>query len=366
MFYLLLAFVSSFLACYFLIKLSTQRALDHTEGVQKFHSWRAIRLGGVALMISLITSGIAFHLSGKDFAKEYILVVLSSLPVFLGGLAEDLTKKVGPKTRLFMAFISGILAFLLLGVHLTRTDVPILDYVLSNYLIFSVLFTSFALAGVSNAVNIIDGFNGLASGVLIISLLAYAYVSYLLGDFFLLYLSLTLTFALIGFFFWNFPFGYIFLGDGGAYLLGFLAGLLGVLVVERHSEVSPWFPLLLLLYPIYETIFSILRRKLMRGFSPFQPDAIHLHTLIYKRVVMKHIGNLLPTFLINSLTSPYLWFMTFICVIPAVLFWNKTILLMLFSILFMLFYTWLYFRIVRFKTPEFLTLPLKILKERLQ
>jgi UDP-GlcNAc:undecaprenyl-phosphate GlcNAc-1-phosphate transferase len=113
LFYLLLAFLSSFLACYFLLKLSTQRALDHTEGVQKFHSWRAVRLGGVALMISLITSGIAFYLSGKDFTKEYILVILSSLPVFLGGLAEDLTKKVGPKSRLFMAFISGILAFLI-------------------------------------------------------------------------------------------------------------------------------------------------------------------------------------------------------------------------------------------------------------
>jgi UDP-N-acetylmuramyl pentapeptide phosphotransferase/UDP-N-acetylglucosamine-1-phosphate transferase len=339
LFYLLLAFLSSFLVCYFLLKLSTQRALDHTEGVQKL---------------------------GKDFAKEYLLVILSSLPVFLGGLAEDLTKKVGPKTRLLMAFISGILAFLLLGIHLTRTDVPVLDFVLSNSLIFSVLFTSFALAGVSNAVNIIDGFNGLASGVLIISFLAYAYVSYLLGDFFLLYLSLTITFALIGFFFWNFPFGYIFLGDGGAYLLGFLAGLFGVLVVERHPEVSPWFPFLLLLYPIYETIFSILRRKLMRGFSPFQPDAIHLHSLIYKRVVMKHIGSLLPTFLTNSLTSPYLWFITFIYVIPAVLFWNRTNFLVLFSILFMLFYTWLYFRIFKFKTPELLTLPLKVLKEWLQ
>jgi UDP-N-acetylmuramyl pentapeptide phosphotransferase/UDP-N-acetylglucosamine-1-phosphate transferase len=265
-----------------------------------------------------------------------------------------------------MAFISGILAFLLLGIHLTRTDVPILDYVLSNYLIFSVLFTSFALAGVSNAVNIIDGFNGLASGVLIISFLAYAYVSYLLGDFFLLYLSLTITFALIGFFFWNFPFGYIFLGDGGAYLLGFLAGLLGVLVVERHSEVSPWFPFLLLLYPIYETIFSIIRKKFMRDTSPFEPDPIHLHMLFYKRLIKPNVGNALPTFLTNSLTSPYLWFITFICVIPAVLFWNRTIFLVLFSILFMLFYTWLYFRIVRFKTPEFLTLPLKILKEWLQ
>jgi UDP-N-acetylmuramyl pentapeptide phosphotransferase/UDP-N-acetylglucosamine-1-phosphate transferase len=105
----------------------------------------------------------------------------------------------------------------------------------------------------------------------------------------LLYLSLTLTFALIGFFFWNLPFGYIFLGDGGAYLLGFLAGLLGVLVVERHPEVSPWFPLLLLLYPIYETIFSIIRKKFMRNASPFEPDPIHLHMLFYKRLIKPNV-----------------------------------------------------------------------------
>ncbi len=366
MFYLLLTFISSLFTFYVLLKLSTQRALDHTEGIQKFHNWRAIRLGGVALMLSFIISGIAFYASGKDFAKEYALVILSSLPVFLGGLAEDLTKKVGPKPRLLMAFISGILAFLLLDIHLTRVDFPILDHFLSNYLIFSVLFTSFSLAGVSNAVNIIDGFNGLASGVMIMVFFAYAYVSYLFGDFFLLYLSLTIAFALIGFFFWNFPFGYIFLGDCGAYLLGFLGGLLGVLLVERHSEVSPWFPLLLLLYPIYETIFSILRRKLMRDFSPFEPDAIHLHTLIYKRIVRVNVGNLLPTFLTNSLTSPYLWLMSLLCITPAVLFWNKTILLVFFSVVFILFYIWIYLRIVRFKTPEFLTIPLSILKEWLE
>jgi hypothetical protein len=123
---------------------------------------------------------------------------------------------------------------------------------------------------------------------------------------------------------------------------------------------------LLLLYPIYETIFSIIRKKFMRKISPFEPDAIHLHMLFYKRLIKPNFSNTLPTFLTNSLTSPYLWFITFICVIPAVLFWNRTILLMLFSIFFMLFYTWLYFRIVRFKTPEFLILPLKILKERLR
>jgi len=276
-------------------------------------------------MVSLIITSLSFALSQKDFSKNYFLLVLSSLPVFLGGLLEDLTKKIGPKLRLLCAIFSGFLVYLLLGKTLSRVDLPGFDYLLKNYAFFSLLFTAFGLAGVANAVNIIDGFNGLASGVCLMVFLSYSYVSFIVGDTFLLYTSLTIASAILGFFFWNFPFGYIFLGDGGAYLLGFLAGAIGVLLVERHQDVSAWFPFLLLLYPIYETIFSIIRKKFMRDTSPFEPDPIHLHMLFYKRLIKLNFSDTLPTFLTNSLTSPYLWFITFICVIPAVLFWNRTI-----------------------------------------
>lgn len=363
MLYLILAFLASFFTCLLLVKRASSSFLDSQEGVQKFHQWNAVRIGGLSLLTSLIITSSAFALSQKDYSKNHFFLVLSSLPVFLGGLLEDLTKKIGPKLRLLCAMFSGFLVYLLLGEALSRVDLPGFDYLLKNYVLFSLLFTAFALAGVANAINIIDGFNGLASGVCLMVFLSYSYVSFIVGDTFLLYTSLTIASAILGFFFWNFPFGYIFLGDGGAYLLGFLAGAIGVLLVERHQDVSAWFPFLLLLYPIYETIFSIIRKKFMRNTSPFEPDAIHLHMLFYKRLIKQNVGNALPTFLANSLTSPYLWFMELLCVVPALLFWNNTYLLMLFSLLFIFFYTWLYFRIVRFKTPKVMKILLRRFKE---
>ena len=82
----------------------------------------------------------------------------------------------------------------------------------------------------------------------------------------------------------NYPRGRIFLGDGGAYLVGLVLAVLSVLLVHRNSGVSPWFPLVLLAYPIWETLFSMYRRK-ARGHSTGRADALHLHSLVYRRVV---------------------------------------------------------------------------------
>jgi len=352
MLYLIASFLISFLVCLLLIRLRPQKFRDFSEGEQKFHTWEAIRTGGVALYMALLVSAVAFYVGNKNFAKDTFLLLFVSLPVFMGGIWEDVTKKVNPTQRLVFAFLSGVLAGLFLNAHLTRVDVPVIDWFLSNSFLMSLLFTSFALSGVSNAINIIDGFNGLASGVGIIIFLSYAYVSFLLGDQFLLYLSLTYASALVGFLLWNFPFGLIFLGDGGAYLTGFLAGVIGVLIVSSHPEVSAWFPLTLLFYPVWETLFSMFRRKFLHGYDSTVADTKHFHSLIYKRLIKATFRSSVPPQLKNSLTSPYLWFMQILCTIPAILFWNNTPVLVLTCISFAIFYTWLYFRIVRFKTPK--------------
>ncbi len=164
--------------------------------------------------------------------------------------------------------------------------------------------------------------------------------------------------ATLGFFLWNYPFGYIFLGDGGAYFLGFISATMGVLLVNRHPDVSPWFPLLLLLYPVWETIFSIYRRKFLKKSPPHMPDAIHFHQLLYKRITKKLLGRELNNLERNYFTTPFLWIMGLLCFVPAVIFWKNTPALMVSSLSFIAFYTWLYSRIVKFKTPKIL----KILK----
>jgi UDP-GlcNAc:undecaprenyl-phosphate/decaprenyl-phosphate GlcNAc-1-phosphate transferase len=153
--------------------------------------------------------------------------------------------------------------------------------------------------------------------------------------------------------------GYIFLGDGGAYLIGFWIGVLSILLVNRNPQISPWFPILINLYPTTETLFSIYRRKIIRKSSATQPDGLHFHMLIYRRLV-KWITTEQPKKITrNALTAPYLWAMTLLTLLPALLFWEHSLPLILTSFLFVIFYIYLYMKLVRFQSPKFLILKKK-------
>src|SRR5690606_21514159 len=112
-----------------------------------------------------------------------------------------------------------------------------------------------------------------------------SYVAFQTHDTFVATAGLITAGAVLGFFVWNFPAGLIFLGDGGAYFLGFLVAALSMLLIGRNAEVSPLFPLLLCAYPLWETIFTMSRRRVVRGVAAGAPDGIHLHTLIHRRVM---------------------------------------------------------------------------------
>jgi UDP-N-acetylmuramyl pentapeptide phosphotransferase/UDP-N-acetylglucosamine-1-phosphate transferase len=219
--------------------------------------------------------------------------------------------------------------------------------------IVAIALTLLVVSGVANAVNIIDGFNGLAAMCALIMLLALAYVGLQLNDRLVVTVALIAAGATLGFFVWNFPAGLIFLGDGGAYLLGFVIAELGVLVIARHPGVSPLFPLLLCAYPVFETLFTMYRRKL-KGNSSSHPDGTHLHTLIHRRLVRPLLGEGAESSLRarNSMTSPYLWLLCSLSVIPAMLWFSSTAVLACFLVLFMVSYTALYWSIVRFKVPR--------------
>jgi UDP-N-acetylmuramyl pentapeptide phosphotransferase/UDP-N-acetylglucosamine-1-phosphate transferase len=231
-----------------------------------------------------------------------------------------------------------------------------LDWVASTAL-GAALLTAFSVAGIANSVNIIDGFNGLASMCVVIMLAALAYVGFQCNDLVVGQLALAGIGAVMGFFVWNFPAGLIFLGDGGAYFLGFLVAEISILLLHRNpGEVSPLFPLLVCIYPVFETLFSIYRRRFIRAVPPSMPDGIHLHSLIYRRVMRWAVGNRSAKALTrrNSMTSPYLWLLCMFSVVPAVIFWNNTAILALFLLVFACTYVALYWRIVRFKSPRWL------------
>jgi len=324
-------------------------------GVQKFHVRPVPRIGGVGILIGLVGATLQLFGPYPDVAVGILALVACGLPAFASGLIEDLTKRVSPSARLLATMAAAAITYFVLHVAVIRISVPPLDFLLS-YAAVSFVVTVLAVAALANAVNIIDGFNGLASMVALMMFASLAYVSFRLGDPIVLSASLIMMGAVLGFFIWNFPAGLIFLGDGGAYFIGFMLAELAISLVMRHREVSAWYPVLLFVYPIFETCFSIYRKKFVRGMSPGMPDGVHLHMLVYKRLMRWAVGTKTAHEITrrNSLTSPYLWMLCLIGVIPATLFWGHTVHLFAFVVLFALTYVWLYVSIVRFKAPRWL------------
>jgi UDP-GlcNAc:undecaprenyl-phosphate GlcNAc-1-phosphate transferase len=183
-----------------------------------------------------------------------------------------------------------------------------------------------------------------------------AFVSAQLGDTFLLTANLAMIGSLLGFLVWNWPGGKIFLGDGGAYLLGFWLAEMAVLIVARHPEVSVWFPMLLLIYPVFETLYSIYRRKVKRNLHPGHPDALHMHQMIYGRLVRTNIGSNKIAHKIkrNAKVAIYFWASNSVFALLACLLWDKTAWLVTLAITFCTLYSLLYASISRWKVPAFL------------
>ena len=361
--FLIVSFLTSLLVTFAVVRsgrLHGALSADHDlSGPQKFHALPVPRIGGLGVFVAVVLGTLFAQFAGTGAAPEAWLLVACSLPAFLSGIAEDLTKSMSPRRRLFFTAVSAALAVWLLNAVLRRSDIPGVDHLITMAP-FAVALTLLCVAGVANAVNIIDGFNGLASMCVLMILGGLAYVAFQVGDALVASMALLCTGAVLGFFVWNFPAGLIFLGDGGAYFLGFMVAELSVLLIARHGEVSPLFPLLACAYPIFETIFTMYRRKFVRGVATGAPDGIHLHTLIHRRLIRPraHIDSHERRQTVrNSMTSPYLWVLCLMSIVPSVLWWDSTRILTGFLLLFMLSYVWLYSRIVRFRTPKWLGFP---------
>lgn len=315
---------------------------DYTDGVQKFHSKPTPRVGGITILSGLI---VGWLFSPPLVQNELRIILWASLPAFFFGLVEDLTKKVSPRVRLIATMCSGLLAYLMTGLSITRVDIPGIDLFLS-WLPISIIFTVFAVAGIANSINIIDGFHGLAAGTVLVSLGSLGYTSYLAGDIVLAKICFVLAGIVFGFFLVNYPFGKIFLGDGGAYLLGFWVGWIAVVLVARNPGVSAWSAMLACAYPITEVVFSIYRR-IARGSNPGHPDRLHLHSLFKTRFVRKKFTNLALSHQ-NPVVSIFMWILAALPAFLGVVFYKNTLLCVISFIIFVIIYLFTYLKMVRF------------------
>ncbi|HUR41146.1 MAG TPA: glycosyltransferase [Verrucomicrobiae bacterium] len=280
------------------------------------------------------------------------LLILALLPAFGGGLVEDVTRRVSPGVRLLLTAVTASLAFSLAGVRLARSDMAWLDGLLA-FLPFSYMALLLAVAGVAHSVNLIDGYNGLAGGVTMIVLSALGVVGYRQGDLFVAAFCLIPAAATLGFLVLNWPRGKIFLGDGGAYVLGCIIALGAALLIMRNPGVSPWFAFALVVYPVWETLFSILRRVLIYRTHIGEPDARHLHSLVYRRLSWRWTGGRRKGHKAwrNSLTPVPFWVVNAGLACFAVAWCDDTRMQQLIAVLFVLGYCLAYWRLARLARP---------------
>ena len=287
---------------------------------QNFHEKSTPRAGGLGILL-----GMSLLLVLPLGLKFFLSIFLA----FLSGIVEDFHNSLSPKFRLSLQIAAAFFA-----IWLTNSVVTYLGLGINMPYWMGVIFSVFAIVGMMNAMNMIDGFHGLASGVILLILLSFAIVSYRQDNLEILSIVIISLGATLGFFILNFPKGKIFLGDGGAYLLGFIVAIIGIFLASKYESVSPWYVLAIFIYPVWEVVFSIIRR-LVRGHSALGADANHLHTLIYKHITH---NNPLTTLIILVTTLP---FMTIATIYPNLSKINLAV-ICCFILFYSIFYHYLY------------------------
>ena len=364
LFLLMLCAASTFLIAALLVRYSGDHSNHYGFSLpQRFHAGHVPRLGGAAMLVGCTVGWSWMVLSDTlklanmirlDGWMALSIWAVTLIPV-AGGILEDITQRLGVGLRLILTVAAALLAVSVLHLTIGRLGISWIDGPWASVPWLGIALAVIAISGLPHAFNLIDGYNGLAGIVALICSLALAYVALQVGDRQLAAMVLVLAGSTGGFLVWNYPRGLLFAGDGGAYLWGVVIAIVSVMLVLRHPTVSPWFPALLLIYPVWETIFSVYRKS-ARGSSPGLADALHFHQLIYRRIVrgVFHDDESRRMLMRNNRTSPYLWSFTLLTVVPAVLFWQNTVVLMAFCVLFIVSYVYAYMSIIRFKVPRWL------------
>lgn len=294
----------------------TERRGD-TNAVQSAHVRPTPRIGGLALIASLVPIAM---LLPEDLSSRFWLFTISVLPVALAGLAEDLGHPVPPIARLFAAGLSSVFVILILEIWLPRADVIGIDHLMA-WKPFAWMFTVFACAGICNAFNLIDGLNGLSSGIGVITAVGLAAIASNSGQTSFAELNLFVAAALLGFLVFNFPLGRIFLGDVGAYSLGHILAWSSIGLLIRVPELSTWAVLLVFFWPVADTLFAIYRRR-RAGRPTDRPDRLHYHQLVMRALEIMLIGRKHRS-LTNPLATLIILPMAAAPALAGVMFWNQ-------------------------------------------
>lgn len=287
------------------------------SGVQKIHLGEIPRFGGIIIYI-----GFNFYWLGSGpsfFANLLGDIIISTIPLLAISLKEDIFHNTPPIQRLVAILISaGLFLYLYDGLVFPDVDISFLSIIFNSYPL-TFIFFALAITALANGTNMIDGANGLAGLTIFCQVAAIAFLSFTVNDTEIIYISLFLMSFIFVFLLFNYPWGNIFLGDAGAYFFGFISGILCIIFFGRNPDLSPWNAILILFYPVMETIFSSFRKLLYEKKSPLQPDENHLHLKLFFLIQVSSVRRARIT---NGLVMPFLsiiW-LTPIAILPWVYF----------------------------------------------
>lgn len=269
---LIAAFVATIILTPFVKKLAFRIGAVDAPNYRKVHARIMPRLGGLAIFLGFII-GLGIYSYFGTLSKYSIAIMIGALIIVITGILDDMYE-ISAKAKMLGQLLAALVVIFVGGIQIDFINLPFGGQLDFGFL--SIPFTILWIVGITNAVNLIDGLDGLAAGVSTIALLTLSIMAFNLGDIFVLVMATILAASTIGFLFYNFHPAKIFMGDTGALFLGFMISVLALLGFKNVTVISLIIPVIMLGVPISDTFFAIVRRLRMKK-KWSDPDKSHLH-----------------------------------------------------------------------------------------
>lgn len=241
---------------------------------RKIHKGKISRLGGLAIFIAFLTSFGIFVLP-KNLTNSFNvwLYLAGMITIFLTGFIDDFSN-IRARYKLVLQIISAVLVA---SSGLVIKEFPLFSFLFDDHGVMSFLYTVAWIVMFMNAINLIDGIDGLASGVVIIASIFIVIIAVFYNNLLVMLGATIIAGATLGFYVFNFPPAKIFMGDGGAYFLGFIYATLPLMGIKKAAVLTIFiFPIILLLIPLLDILYVMFTRMKL-GYNIFIADKNHIH-----------------------------------------------------------------------------------------
>ena len=272
---LLIALLVSFGLTPLIARVSMKLYIVDWPGSRRIHKNIIPRMGGLAIYSGFLISAMFFLRADQ----QIMALLIGGFIIILCGLLDDLME-LKAVVKLIFQIAAALIIIFYGGIVLTTINLP--WGIHFDFGPLAIIITLLWIVGITNALNLVDGMDGLCAGVAAIILATFSMLAYMQDRFDILLLSLILLGAVLGFLFFNFHPAQIFMGDTGSLFIGFMIAGISLLGFKTSAFLTLGPALFILVIPILDTFLSIIRRKL-KGVKIMSPDKQHLHhTLMYK------------------------------------------------------------------------------------